>query len=269
VTDRWSLFRPSRMPTAALPFGLRSLGLYRYVATGKIEEIRPRPFVQIYWGLSGRVVFTTDEGDVTVGPGEIFVYPSQSWHRLSALEPDTAYWWFTVDGPLADASVAAFGLQAPWPKAAGPPPERMFQRLRTLIADPAQTSERAAAAVAWELLSAAASGGIPANGSDAVVERLRRRLIDDAGDPGLSISCLATEFGEDRSVLTRRFTRLVGVAPKPFLQSIRLGRAMALLHTTDDPIAAIAQACGFADAGYFARAFRERTGLTPERFRSA
>ncbi len=267
VMDRWSRFRPSPKPTLALPFSLRSLGRYRYADAGRIEEIRPRGFVQLYWGLSGRTGFTTDDGEVAITAGEIFVYPANAWHRLHALAPGTAYWWFTVDGPLADESVAAFGLHPPWPKQAGPPPERLFERLANLIADPGQTAERAAAALAWELLSTAAAGGHGASGEDLVVERLRRQLIERSADPELSVSRLADEIGEDRSVLTRRFTRLVGVAPKPFLQSIRLGRAMSLLHTTEAPVSAIARDCGFADPGYFARAFRERTGLTPERFR--
>jgi len=251
----------------ALPFGLRSVGRYHHPDAGRIEEIRPRGFVQLYWGLSGSTSFGTDDGEVVLRAGEIFVYPSDSWHRLRSLEPDTAYWWFTVDGPLAEASVVAFGLRPPWPKPAGPPPERLFQRLAELVVDPGQTAERAAAALAWELLSNAAAGGQSACGEDLLVERLRRRLIERAGDPELSVARLAGELGEDRSVLTRRFARLIGVAPKPFLQSIRLGRAMSLLHTTDAPVAAIARDCGFADPGYFARAFRERTGLTPERFR--
>lgn len=267
VIDRWCQFRPSPKPSLALPFGLRSLGRFHYPEAGRIEEIRPRGFVQLYWGLTGCTGFGTDDGEVVMNPGEIFVYTSTSWHRLRALDRGTAYWWFTVDGPLAEASVEAFGLRPPWPKPAGPPPERLFQRLAKLIVDPGQTAERTAAALAWELLSIAAAGGQNANGEDVVVERLRRLLIDRSGDADLSVSRLADEFGEDRSVLTRRFVRLVGVAPKPFLQSIRLGRAMSLLHTTDAPVSAIAHDCGFADPGYFARAFRERTGLTPERFR--
>ncbi len=267
VTDRWSQFRTTAKPSLALPIGLRSLGRYQYTEAGSIEEIRPRGFVQLYWGLTGRTGFATDDGEVVIGPGDIFVYPSNAWHRLRALDRGTAYWWFTVDGTLADVTVEAFGLRPPWPKPAGPPPVRLFQRLAALIVDPSQTAERAAAALAWELLSNAAAGGQSATGEDLVVERLRRLLIERASDPELSVARLAGELQEDRSVLSRRFTRLVGVAPKPFLQSIRLGRAMSLLHTTEAPVAEIARDCGFADPGYFARAFRERTGLTPERFR--
>lgn len=267
VTKRWGLFRASPKPTIPLPFGLRSMGCYQFADLGPIEDLKPRGFVQVYWCASGRVGFADGAGEWLVGPGEVFAYTSAHGQKLRAAEARTRYWWFTIDGPLADACLAQFGLQPPWPKVAGPVPERLFQRLGSVITEPSQASERAAAAVGWELLSAAASGGSHEADQDEAVGRLRRLLLDRAGDPDLSVSRLAGELGEDRSVLTRRFTRIVGVAPKPFLQSLRLGRAMSLLHATDDPVSAIARDCGFADPGYFARAFRERTGMTPEKFR--
>jgi AraC-like DNA-binding protein len=267
VTERWGLFRASGKPTVPLPFGLRSLGRYQFPDAMVIEEQRPRPFAQLYWCASGRIGFGVENGEIEIGPGDVFAYPTQSWQRLRSLTPRTRYWWITIDGPLADACLEQFGLAPPWPKAAGPPPQRLFERLGSVITDPSQASERAAAALGWELLSAAASAGAHQTGQDETVERLRRLLIERAGNPDLSVSRLAGELGEDRSVLTRRFTRIIGVAPKPFLQSLRLGRAMSLLHATTAPVATIALDCGFADPGYFARAFRERTGLTPERFR--
>lgn len=267
VTKRWGLFRASPKPTIALPFGLRSFGCHHFADAGPIEDLKPRGFVQVYWCASGRVGFADGASEWLIGPGEVFAYTTQHGHKLRAAEPRTCYWWFTIDGPLADACLARFGLQPPWPKFAGPVPERLFQRLGAVISDQSQASERTAASMGWELLSAAAAGGAGEEESDEAVGRLRRLLVDRSGDPDLSVSRLATELGEDRSVLTRRFTRVVGVAPKPFLQSLRLGRAMSLLHATDAPVSTIARECGFADPGYFARAFRERTGMTPERFR--
>jgi len=267
VTERWGLFRASARPTIPLPFGLRSMGRYQFAEVGMIEDLKPRGFAQVYWCATGRVGFGDGDGEIAVNPGEVFAYTSQDRQRLRALAPHTRYWWFTIDGPLADACLQQFGLQPPWPKSAGPVPERLFQRLGAVITDPSQASERAAAALGWELLSAAASGGSHEDDQDESVGRLRRQLIERSSDPDLSVSRLAGELGEDRSVLTRRFTRIIGVAPKPFLQSLRLGRAMSLLHATPAPVAAIARDCGFADPGYFARAFRERTGMTPERFR--
>lgn len=267
MTAPWSIFRLAPTPTTALPFGVRSTGRHYHPQPRVVDNLPPRRFTQLYWVAAGRVCFTADAGDTVCGPGEIYVYPIEMAHRVRTLEPETDYWWVTIDGPLGGACVDAFGLRPPWPKRAGSVPERLFERMAGLLRDPSPASERAAAAVCWELISAAASPGDAAAPPDDAVELLRRQLVDRAGDSELSVARLAAELGLDRSVLTRRFTRVVGVAPKPYLQSIRLSRAMSLLHATDTPISVIAGECGFADPGYFARAFRSHTGQTPERFR--
>ncbi|MEK7412825.1 MAG: AraC family ligand binding domain-containing protein, partial [Planctomycetota bacterium] len=150
MVDRWSAFRPSPAPTIAIPFGVRSIGQYRLDA-GPIDNIPPRRFVQLYWCTSGRIRFIIPTGTAVIGAGEIFVYPSRTAHRMSALDPSTVYWWLTVDGPMADRAVEAFGLRPPWPRRAGPPPERLFRRIASLIPDPAPANERAAAVLGWEL----------------------------------------------------------------------------------------------------------------------
>jgi AraC-like DNA-binding protein len=266
VTDLVSVFRPSPTPRLALPFGIRSLGRRTVGDARTIDHIPPRNFAQVYWCVTGGVAFQRDDGTVTVGPGQVFVYPSRSWHRISCPAGGVDYWWITVDGPLADAVIASFDLKPPWPRHAGPLPERLFARLQALLADPSPMAERAAAAVGWEILSAAASAG-QSGGDDSAVERLRAELVDRSADPELSVARLAETLGEDRSVLTRRFTRVHGVAPKQYLQSLRLSRAMSLLHGSQAPVAEVARACGFSDPGYFARAFRKAAGLSPEEFR--
>lgn len=269
MTGNWSVFRPAATPVTTQPFSVRSVGHHHVPAPGVVDDRPPRPFTQLYWVAAGQVGFRLGEQETSCGPGEIFVYAYDVPHRIRTLAPATDYFWLTVDGPLGGACVEAFGLRAPWPRQAGPVPQRLFDRLAGLLADPAMATERIAATLGWELLSAAATPGGASAPADDAVERLRRRLVDGAGDPDLSVAALADELGLDRSVLSRRFTRATGMAPKPFLQSIRLSRAMSLLHATDAAIASIAHECGFADPGYFSRAFRQHTGLSPERFRKA
>jgi AraC-like DNA-binding protein len=267
VPDHWAVFRPAPKPTQALPLGARSVGRFGFARAQVVDDLPARGFVQLYWCESGRVRFAVDGGTVLAGPGGVFLFRPHDPHQVATVEDGTVYSWFTCDGPLAQAVAEAFGLVAPWPRPAGPPPEPLLRRLAAVIADPMPAAERTASALAWELLSAAASGGQSGAVADDVVERLRRELVDRAADPALSVARLAGSLGVERSVLTRRFTRALGVAPKPYLQSLRLGRAMALLHGTAEPVAAVALACGFADPAYFARAFRAHTGLSPEGFR--
>jgi AraC-like DNA-binding protein len=267
VTDRWNIFRVHRTPALALPFSVRSTGFKRLPAGhGTIDDMAGRPFLQLYWGIEGAFLPRLGDTEFEIGPEQVFVYANRQPHRIRCGAPGATYAWITLDGPLADACVAAFGLHAPWPRHAGPLPTALWDRLSTILADPSAAAERPASQVAFEILHAAA-GSVGRPPTDDGVERLRQALVDGCADPDLSVSRLAAAQGDDRSVLTRRFIRVHGLAPKPYLQSLRISRAMTLLHTTDQSVAAIAHACGFNDAGYFARAFRKAAGVTPERFR--
>ena len=60
--------------------------------------------------------------------------------------------------------------------------------------------------------------------------------------------------------LDRAFRAVYGVAPMRMLRDLRLQRARHLLQCTPDTLDAVAQACGFEDAAYFSRVFRQRRG---------
>ena len=59
----------------------------------------------------------------------------------------------------------------------------------------------------------------------------------------------------------------LGVPPGEFRRNLRLQLAQKLLRSSYLGIAAVAGACGWADANYFARLFRSRTGMSPRAFR--
>ena len=63
--------------------------------------------------------------------------------------------------------------------------------------------------------------------------------------------------------LDRAFRRAYGVAPMRMLRDLRLQRARHLLQSTDLTLEAVAQSCGFEDAAYFSRVFRQVMGRTP------
>ena len=51
-----------------------------------------------------------------------------------------------------------------------------------------------------------------------------------------------------------------------FLKTVRLNRAADLLRSADSSISDVASAVGFDDAGYFAKTFKAKFGLTPEQY---
>ena len=261
---RTTIFRPSPSPRVALPFGVRSCGHYAFETPRTVDRTGERPFVQLYWGVRGTIDFGFPDGEISLHPGEVAVYPVNSRHQVTVREADSAYRWVTFDGALADQAVAAFGLVPPWPRRAGPVPDALFDELARLLGEPGLVSERQAAAVGWALLSAAAA---PPTGDDQLVNQVQEALLAGMADQHLGIEAIADRLGVDRSVLTRRFTASAGLSPKQYLQSLRLNRAMTLLAASDQQVGEIATACGFATGNYFARVFKAATGETPEQFR--
>jgi AraC family transcriptional regulator len=95
-----------------------------------------------------------------------------------------------------------------------------------------------------------------------------RDLLHEDPERSISVSALAREAGVERTRLIRAFRRHFQTTPAAYLRRIRIERAARLLVETDDPIAAIAIAAGFADQSHLNRLFKRLMGCTPAAFRA-
>jgi AraC-like DNA-binding protein len=97
------------------------------------------------------------------------------------------------------------------------------------------------------------------------VKKLLRRL--NAGLAGkTSLESLAAEVGVSPGRLMHAFTESVGIPLRPYLAWLRLQRA-AVAIVSGMPLAAAAQAAGFADSAHMARTFRRMFGVPPSALR--
>lgn len=85
---------------------------------------------------------------------------------------------------------------------------------------------------------------------------------------GIDVADIAASAGVGRTECFRLFTRLAAVSPGEYLISYRLRRAAVMLVSGDDSVARVAHVCGFNDASYFAKRFRQRYGCTPRDYRA-
>lgn len=97
--------------------------------------------------------------------------------------------------------------------------------------------------------------------------RIRERLAEGGAAP--TVAELATLCGISVRHLHRQFHALTGRTVADYIETTRIEQAKTLLGQREQPIKAIAVACGFARANSFTRAFRRHTGLTPLAFRQA
>lgn len=69
--------------------------------------------------------------------------------------------------------------------------------------------------------------------------------------------------------LRRRFLAATGQTPSAYLTDVRLARARALLLSTDEVVAHVAEHVGYHDPSTFTALFKQRHGLTPTAYRQA
>jgi AraC family transcriptional regulator len=82
------------------------------------------------------------------------------------------------------------------------------------------------------------------------------------------LAALAGQAGLSTFHLHRVFSAAAGETPKQFTLRLRLGRAAAMLLTSEDAVLDIALGCGFQSHEAFCRAFRKRFGMTPSDYRA-
>ena len=106
------------------------------------------------------------------------------------------------------------------------------------------------------------------NEADDALSQLVHHLRDHLADP-IDLPALAQRSGYSVSQFLVRFRQRFGTTPIQWLTTERIAHACRLLGRSDISIEEIAHQCGFGQANSFARAFRQRMGLSPSAYRRA
>ena len=99
--------------------------------------------------------------------------------------------------------------------------------------------------------------------------RRARERVHDRYAERFSVADIARHVGVHPAHLAREFRRHFQVPLGEYARRLRLDAAATRLATTDDSLAAIAYASGFAHQSHFTHAFKRHTGLTPARYRAS
>ncbi len=93
------------------------------------------------------------------------------------------------------------------------------------------------------------------------------RFIREHACEGIRVDDVLSHVPVSRSVLYRRFRRLLRRSIHEVIAGVRLDRAKRLLVETDLPLTAIARRTGFSHVEYLCAAFRQAFGLPPGNYR--
>ena len=93
------------------------------------------------------------------------------------------------------------------------------------------------------------------------------RLFHERLTTSLRMTAVAQEVGVSPTMLREYFARWRGQAPLARLTTLRVEHALALLHTSDFTLDAIARLCGFDSSSHLSRHVKRTTGTSPGTFR--
>jgi two-component system response regulator YesN len=206
--------------------------------------------------------------------------PAVSRELLAAIEGDLLAmdWVFDADafdrllGELREARPASAQLarllveiEGAW--------NRVFCPIASLRVKAPERLRRWPEASAWlsSLREAASTGNKRLSYAGGVVACVMRaaRIVDAELGSQLLATDVARRLNMSRGYFCRCFKDLAGRPFNEYLQRARVERAMLLLRHTDAQLSQIAEEVGYSDEKYFAKLFREQSGLTPSGYRQA
>ncbi|EAR09052.1 GlxA family transcriptional regulator [Reinekea blandensis] len=101
---------------------------------------------------------------------------------------------------------------------------------------------------------------------DEIVSLVQSWVRSHLNEP-ISLAQLAAVAGQSERQIRRRFSEATKESPMQYVQKVRLEEARALLRETNLSVTEIASSCGFTGVAYFARVFRQSTGMSAGEYR--
>jgi AraC-like DNA-binding protein len=247
---------------------IRSVG--RFESRGGFVYRQRSPRYCVHMITEGRGTFTADSRPYAVGKGELFIFlPGQVIQYADEPDAPWRYLWFAVEGSRAEWAFARTALSEGRQQFSAPGAIRSFVReLRDGFAENPQPPLLPIHA-AWAFVRLFAEHfPAPAVADPGLAGRARIMMETDF-PRGIGVEQVARALGVSRATLFRRFRKRYGLAPKEYLDRVRLEHARELLTQGGCTVREAAARCGYRDAAYFARACRKRFGHPPSFFRGS
>lgn len=112
----------------------------------------------------------------------------------------------------------------------------------------------------WETVS---ENALPVRMVEALDEYIRENCSDE-----ISNTEIGAIFGYHPFYVSRVLKEKKGITLRQYIIAYRLKSAKRMLELTKKSIAEIAEECGFTDASYFTKTFRQSFGMTPKEWRN-
>ncbi|MDA3963654.1 MAG: AraC family transcriptional regulator [Planctomycetota bacterium] len=245
---------------------------YRVNRHWRIEQ-RQLEDVFLFIPRSGAATLHLSSGPQRLAAGHILILPERSPHAAQLAAGARHFDVLAVHGLLRQRDgrevkrvFQNLMLELPEPKAWT---ARLSDLCTTEQHDPTTARRIAEHLVPGLLIDLCRHGAQPAPSTEAPDPRLAPALAAIHANPAadLAITALAADCGLKPVRFRQVFQAATGRSPKAYQMAPRLREGARRLAASDDAIATIANAVGFADSRWFARRFQAHFGCRPSAYR--
>ncbi|RMD76762.1 MAG: AraC family transcriptional regulator [Lentisphaerae bacterium] len=265
------VLRPMSTPPFPAGFWARSSG-WRQAGADYCSRRKPgAPYLELMWTVEGAGILHVDGAEYQVEKDMVFFLLPERFRYYRTASTAWHFRWLTMDGPAIISFFYSLQI-SPEPRRVGPCPEDDFESLLMLLSEPSQRAQRLATATAFKILLCASAPTSTGNGqnegdSNPLIATAVQEIERGFREFGFDVNELARRLGKERTSLSRHFKTVMGVTPSAYIARKRFQLATRLLSLTSLQIKEIARQCGFLDADYFSRWFKQRSGVSPGEFR--
>jgi AraC-like DNA-binding protein len=277
-----SLTRLDRLLAQPLPRQVRANAAQPAPPSG--ARVHPIPELRFIIALEGRKEEIFGEGDAVahwaMGPGDVLVVRPDTWlaplfhtkHRhlgiIFGVERLRMAWSRCEGQPSQPQPLGTDD----WCEIPAPERGALRQAAEALCALDVRAEQEAArhlvATFLHLLRTAVARPQEPAAKGDRTWREALAWVQDNSHLP-IGREEVARKLDVSPNYLSRLCRERGGKSFVELLTGLRLEKAAAMLRAVELPVAEVAKACGFSDAGYFIRRFRRGYGVTPGAYRSS
>jgi len=255
----------SDIDLAASRFYIRRMGQTRHTGAGEVPVAR-LPLIGFIYVTQGEVLVQIEGNPYLCQTGHVLIIPAGCPFSIRYYHDASGYTGAFSTSLLNDTRPLRF-LTQPVHQAFWFDEGVFMAQLFNMIQESFEKGDDVFIEKAMDLFLSRIKSG-KALAMPDIVNRFMESVFDPDKPIG-NISTYASESGISDNYLSRLIKQHTGRSVGQWIDAVRIVRSKRLLASTTTPIIDVASAVGLDDQSYFARFFKNETGMTPTEFRKA
>ena len=219
---------------------------------------------QMYYARKGTGFLHTSKGKQSIAAGDIFfTFPSFPFAIES--EDNFEYMYISYLGARANKIYESLGINRNNCVFRGyEDADNLWMSAINVTKEASALRAESVVLYTFSLIAEKTLCHINAKESDDAVLLIKKHIDDNLSNAKLSLAQISAELSYNQKYISSLFKKKMGIGISEYISTVRIQHACTLMEQGFTSIKDIASLCGFKDALYFSKVFKEKMGKPPK-----